>query len=141
MSIRGPGLLVLVTILTLACGPSPDSTTWEVRRDSVGDTTTVRTLSGQVWSSEVRVVGDLTIGVLDGPEHLIFGEITRMAMDAQGGIYVLDAQVPEVRHFSSSGNFLGVVGRSGEGPGEYTHFALVFRSPPNGGVEGFLLRE
>ena len=67
---------------------------------------------------------DLAIGVLDGTVHLIFGEITRMAEDLRGGIYVLDAQVPESRHFDHGGGFVATVGRSGGGPGEYTNFTL-----------------
>ena len=117
-------LFMVATVFTLACGSESNATNWEAQRQVAGDTTTVHTLAGQVWPSEVRLEEDLAIGVLDGPVHLIFGEITRMAEDLQGGIYVLDAQVPEIRHFDGRGEFVGSVGRSGEGPGEYTHLTL-----------------
>jgi hypothetical protein len=114
----------LAAMFTLACGAESTSTNWVVQRQVAGDTTTVHTLAGQVWPSEVRLDEELAIGVLDGPVHLIFGEITRMAEDLRGGVYVLDAQVPEIRHFDHTGEFVGTVGRSGEGPGEYTHLSL-----------------
>jgi hypothetical protein len=114
----------LGAILALACGAESTSTNWEAERQVTGDTTTVHTLAGQVWPSQVRLQEDLTIGVLDGPVHLIFGEITRMAEDHRGGIYVLDAQVPEIRHFDRTGQLIGTVGREGEGPGEYSRWSL-----------------
>ena len=69
----------LAAMFTLACGAESTSTNWVVQRQVAGDTTTVHTLAGQVWPSEVRLEEELAIGVLDGPVHLIFGEITRMA--------------------------------------------------------------
>jgi hypothetical protein len=108
----------------LACGAESTSTTWEVERQVSGDTTTVRTLAGQVWPSEVQLSEELTIGTLDGPPQLVFGEITRLAEDHQGGVYVLDGQVPEIRHFDRTGEFVGTVGRAGEGPGEYGRLSL-----------------
>lgn len=118
--------------LALACGTDSASNTWEMERQVIGDTTMVHTVSGQVWSTGVAVTQDLAVGALDGPAHLIFGEITRMAEDLQGGIYVLDAQVPEIRHFDGMGNFVRRVGRSGEGPGEYTKFTLGMVVDPTG---------
>jgi hypothetical protein len=47
-----------------------------------------------------------------------------MAEDLRGGIYVLDGQVPEIRHFDRTGNFLGTIGREGAGPGEYGPLTL-----------------
>jgi hypothetical protein len=80
-------------------------------------------VAGQVWR-DVSLSEDLVIGALDGPEHLIFGEVSRMTEDRHGGIYVLDGQVPELRHFDRNGQFLGPVGRSGGGPGEYGRRSL-----------------
>ncbi len=117
-------ICALAAIFTLACAAEPASTNWEVQRQVAGDTTTVHTVAGQIWPSEVWLSEDLAIGVLDGPVHLIFGEITRMAEDLRGGIYVLDGQVPEIRHFDRTGNFVGTVGRAGAGPGEYGPLTL-----------------
>lgn len=119
-----PSTLLLAVTFALACGGETDSTNWEAQREVVGDTTTVRTVAGQVWPPEVSLTEDLVIGALDGPAHLVFGEISRLAEDRHGGIYVLDKQVPEIRHFDQTGEFVGVVGRSGQGPGEYGPLSL-----------------
>jgi hypothetical protein len=122
----------LVVTLTVACGGDSTSTNWEVQRQVSGDTTTVHTVAGQVWPSGVRLTEDLAIGILDGSAPLMFGEISRLAEDRHGGIYVLDRQVTEIRHFDRTGEFLGTIGRSGEGPGEYGRRSLGMVVDPAG---------
>lgn len=116
-------IFALTVTFLVACS-AESASIWEVERRVSGDTTTVHTVAGQVWPSEVRLIEELAIGALDGPAELMFGEISRLAEDRQGGIYVLDAQVPEIRHFGRMGEFLGTVGRAGEGPGEYGRLSL-----------------
>jgi hypothetical protein len=117
-------LLVLASAFVLGCQSASTTGTWKASRDVVGDTTTVHTLSGQIWPSGVELVEVVTIGVLEGPDELMFGNVTRLAEDQEGGIYVLDAQGPIIRHFDSTGAFLGNVGGAGQGPGEYGGLSL-----------------
>ena len=117
-------ICLLALVLSVACGRESQSRGWEAERQVVGDTTTVHTVAGQVWSGEVRLHEDLAIGALEGPAELSFGEISRIAEDRDGGIYVFDQQVPEIRHFDQAGEFVGTIGRSGEGPGEYGPLSL-----------------
>lgn len=111
-------------VVVLACGAESGSTSWNAEREVTGDTTTVHTLAGQVWTSPVQLSEELSIGALDGPPALTFGTVTKLAEDHRGGIYVLDGQGPEIRHFDASGQFVHAVGRAGEGPGEYTRLSL-----------------
>lgn len=116
--------------------------TWVAERDTIGDTIIVRTVSGSVWGAPATMREDLTIGVLDGPEELMFGGIQEMAVDAAGGIYVFDGQVPALRYFDSTGAYVRTLGGRGSGPGEYQDAALglavrsdgrvVLRDPRNG---------
>ncbi len=89
----------------------------------------VRTVSGSVWDEPVEMVEELSIGVRDGAEELMFGSIASMAVDEEGGIYAFDSQVPALHHFDAEGNYVRTVGREGGGPGEYRDFvgALVVR--------------
>lgn len=61
----------------------------------------------------------LTLGVLDGKPHEMFGQISDIELDSSGNVYVLDGQYSEVRVFNSEGLFLYSVGSSGRGPGEF----------------------
>lgn len=54
----------------------------------------------------------------DEESELLIGLPTRVAMDAQGRIYILDAHLNQVHVFSQAGELLGTHFREGEGPGE-----------------------
>lgn len=58
------------------------------------------------------------IGAVEGPEEFVFGRIVGVATDPAGNVYVLDEQVSNLRAYSSSGDFIKVVAREGDGPGE-----------------------
>lgn len=90
-----------------------------VTRDTVGDTIIVRTEAGSVWGETRRLVPDVTFGVLDGPDHYMFGSIAAIAVSPDQRIYLLDRQVPAVRMYGPDGSFIRDIGRIGEGPGEY----------------------
>ncbi len=54
----------------------------------------------------------------DDSEEFLFGVIRDAATDAAGNIYLLDTQQQQVFKFSAAGEYLGLVSRQGEGPGE-----------------------
>lgn len=110
----------------------PQRTAIDVQESVVGDTTVVHTVSGQGWNGAAVLREELTIGALDGPPELTFGEITRMAEDGAGGVYLFDGQAVQIRHYDARGDHLRDVGRSGEGPGEYQNLTLGMAVGPTG---------
>ena len=121
-------VLVLWTVLGIgltACEQSDSSTAGvETVRTVVGDTTIVRTLGVGVWGDSVRLVEEVAIGALDGAEEYLFGRVGDLAVDADGGIYVFDGQVPALRYYDSNGDYVRTLGGRGEGPGEYMDASL-----------------
>ena len=61
----------------------------------------------------------LTIGGLEGPGLEVVDRYSRVAIDRTGRVLVSLYRYPEISVFDSTGAFLRVFGRSGEGPGEY----------------------
>ena len=59
----------------------------------------------------------------------IFGVITQVRTDDEGNTYLLDSQLNEVRVFSAEGEFVEVLGREGEGPGEFRNANQLMRLP------------
>ena len=59
-------------------------------------------------------------GLDDDNDEYIFGDVTSVAADRYGKVYVADRLSPSVRVFGSDGGFLAWIGREGEGPGEFT---------------------
>lgn len=73
-------------------------------------------------------VEELRLGDRDDPD-LGFSRVSGLAVDDEGRVYVSDGQAREIRVFSAEGERLGVVGRPGDGPGE-------FRGAPRFGIVG-----
>ena len=65
------------------------------------------------------LIEELSIGVADGAEEYMLGEIADITLARDGSIYVFDRQVPAIRQYDAQGTFLRAIGRRGQGPGEY----------------------
>jgi hypothetical protein len=95
-----------------------EGTDWRAQIDTIGDTVVVRTLSGSEWGA-AELVPEVRIGALEGADYEIFGNITGLAVDTAGNIYVFDAQAHALRKYDADGRFVATFGREGAGPGEY----------------------
>ena len=62
---------------------------------------------------------ELRIGQADGPPEYAFGQLGYMAVTSKGSFFLFDYSDTQIRHYDAAGRFLGLVGRSGAGPGEY----------------------
>ncbi len=127
-------LVLLFAATACSADRPPDAETWVAEFDTIGDTVVVRTVSGAVWGEPLEMVIDLSIGVLDGAEELMFGSISEMAVDEEGGIYAFDSQVPALRYFDAEGSYVRTLGREGGGPGEYGEFVGAIRIRGDGKI-------
>ncbi len=79
----------------------------------------VRSVSVDTVTAVVEArIGDTGLG--GAADEYIFGDVTSVAADQQGRIYVADRLSPSVRAFGPDGEFMAWIGREGEGPGEFT---------------------
>lgn len=117
--VRPCAVLLLTGGLACTSGGAPAAGTWEAVVDTVGDTIVVRTLAGSEWPDTATLAPELSIGVLDGAEEEMFGEVRAIAVAPDGEVFVLDRHVPTVRRFGPDGTYLGSIGRDGSGPGEF----------------------
>jgi hypothetical protein len=109
------------TAVVAACAGEAGATArWTAVIDTIGDTVVVRTVSGQVWQTDAELVPEISIGVLDGEDAYMLGNVTALAVSPAGDIYALDRQVPVLRKYSADGVHITDLGRSGSGPGEYS---------------------
>lgn len=125
------GVAFLVCTAALACGDS-GSTDWAGTIDTLSTgQLVVRNPKTPIWSEAERwrLIPDLRIGTVDedGPE--LFGQITSLAVDGAGRIYVLEGQAQEIRVFDGDGTFIRAIGRKGGGPGEFAGALRVELGP------------
>ncbi|MDX1674923.1 MAG: hypothetical protein R3314_09025 [Longimicrobiales bacterium] len=110
--------LPFVILLAAACG-GEETPQLQVQRDTVGDTVIVRTVSGSAWGTDAVLEPEVRIGVFEGEDHYMFGDVRSLAVAPDGSIYVMDSQVPALRKYAPDGSYVTTYGREGEGPGEY----------------------
>lgn len=108
-----------ILLSSCAAGERPEGTGWQVAYDTIGDTIVVRTVAGSIWGESAELMPEVRIGVFDGPEEYVFGEIRGLAVDADGFIYAFDAQAMALLKYSPDGEYIATIGRAGGGPGEY----------------------
>jgi len=86
------------------------------------------TAAGQAPS--VVLKPDLTIGVEDGDENLMFGSIIRVDLDGKGNIYILDYKFRKVVVCGPDGRHLRTIAvPEGQGPREATNLSGIAVTP------------
>ncbi len=141
-------LLLSAAILGAACssgGVGGSAGEWVAAHDTIGDTVVVRTLSGSLWRDTAQLIPEVSIGMFDGPEEYIFGDVVSVAHGRDGTIYVMDRQLPALRVYNADGSYRTTFGRGGEGPGEYkgpdgglnvlSDGRIVLRDPGNARIQ------
>lgn len=112
--------LPLLVAIGACRNPRPGSSAAPVRFDSAG----VDVVRHDALSSYARAVHRpeylLTLGEVEGPAELLFGEVADAALLSDGTLAILDRHAAEVRLFSGAGEFLRIIAGRGEGPGEFS---------------------
>ena len=90
----------------------------------------VRPTPPAVQFPAVTLKPDLTIGVEDGDENLMFGRIVRIDVDGRGNIYVLDYKFRKVVMCGPDGRHLRTIAvPAGQGPREATNLSGIAVTP------------
>jgi len=120
-------ILVLVAFIVLSgCGDGSPSADWSGEiRDSAGVTVVANPEEG-LWSAGEgwTVTREATFGggADETRSEYLFGQVSALAVDAEGTVYVADAAAQQVRAFAPDGTHLRAYGSPGSGPGELGAF-------------------
>lgn len=120
MKTRFHSALVAASVLLTACAGDSGGRDWAgTVADSAGIPVAQNPEHG-IWGPEEAwtVEEELSIGSLEGDHTFQFGQIAGVDVDADGNVYVTDAQAQEIRVFDAAGAYLRTVGSPGGGPGE-----------------------
>jgi hypothetical protein len=107
-----------VVMLLVSCGEQ--SKGWKGIIEEVDGITVVKNPREPMYGKEVfSIEEDLKIGEIEGDENYMFNVIVYLAVDNEGNIYVADFGEKHIKAFDANGEFLRVLGRAGQGPGEF----------------------
>ena len=86
----------------------------------------MRTIQGSVWGETATLAEEMRLGMFEGPDEYMLGNVRSMAVTDADEIYLFDSQVPALRKYDADGTHIATFGREGGGPGEYKN--------PDGGL-------
>lgn len=114
---RAGTLLILAAVLG-GCGGRESRWAGNMS-DSAGVTIVSNTEVG-IWAAgeEWTFEEELRIGAVEGAPEYEFGEVSRLAVDSKGRIFVLDGQAQHIQVYSPDGIYEQTIGARGGGPGE-----------------------
>lgn len=67
----------------------------------------------------VKLTSELTIDDSSLPEGIFLESIVDIALDGSGILYACDMNANNIKKFTTEGEFIKVIGREGQGPGEF----------------------
>ena len=79
-----------------------------------------KSLADVYKTGKVRFVAEITIDDNALPEDVFFVGYGDIAVDWKGNVYILDSRAKNIKKFNSTGKFIKVIGREGQGPGEFS---------------------
>jgi len=124
--------LLAVLPTASACDVPARSGPTVIRADSAG-VPVVETLE-PVWTDggawQVDPVPELAIGLVEGDEAYLFGEIAGIVRLDDGQIAVADGQIRRIRFYDETGRYLRTRGGPGDGPGEFGSLSELWSCGP-----------
>ncbi len=85
-----------------------------------GLTDNEKSLADIYRTGKVRFVPEITVDDSALPKDVFFLGYGDIVADESGNVYILDSKAQHIKKFDSNGKFLKLIGREGQGPGEFS---------------------
>jgi len=120
-------LFILISIMIFSAYCAKEK--WKGRIYKETGVAVIESEGSGIWgdkiNEKVRFKENLSLGVEEGEEYLVFHSELDVAVDSESNIYVLDIRNHRLLKFDKKGNFIWKVGRKGQGPGEFRNPSSV----------------
>lgn len=125
MKMRKTTLVIFYFFLLILFFTSCGKEKWEGRIYTEQGVTVVENKGSGLWgkqsSEKIRFTENLSLGVEEGEDYLMFHHLRNVAVDSGLNIYISDGGNYRLLKFNKQGNFLWSTGRKGQGPGEFRY--------------------
>lgn len=124
------GVLAVSVVAIVGCASESPRAGGTVIRDSLG-IEIVENAGGMYTAPQCRVSEEpiVSLGSVSGPEETQFFRVWRVKRLRDGGIAVINQGTNELRIFDADGTYRRSIGRTGEGPNEYSRMWAVYQRP------------
>jgi hypothetical protein len=124
-------LLILILIMILSAYCSKEK--WEGSVYKEAGVTVIESKGPGIWGDKINekitFKENLSLGVEEGEEFLVFHTELDVVIDPESNIHVLDSRNNRLLKFDKLGNFIWETGRKGQGPGEFRNPSEIALSP------------
>ncbi|UCE40246.1 MAG: 6-bladed beta-propeller [Candidatus Aminicenantes bacterium] len=119
MRIKKNIVFVLCVVLLSLCCAKKEATSYIT--EIIDGVTVVQNLrlNPEAAYKELAFAEDLRIGVEEGEDDYMLYSPVDIDADPDGNIYILDMRDSQVKKYDPEGQFIGNIGRKGQGPGEF----------------------
>lgn len=127
-------VFIILICIFLSLSYSQQKTEWQGKIENEDGAKVVKN-PGKPLYGEVtfNLEADLSIG-REEDENYFFFRVSRIAVDKQGNIYVVDGGNTRIQVYDNEGQYLRTIGRKGQGPGEFQSPQSVFFNEENGEI-------
>jgi len=123
-------VIMSVILLFVSCGQQ--KTEWKGVIGKENGITVVKNPEGPMYGEEVfGLKEELSIGAAEGAEESTFLDAREVAVDDCEKIFVSDGKGVHIKVFDKLGNFITIIGRQGQGPGEFGQITHIQITPRN----------
>ena len=84
-----------------------------------------KSLADMFRTGKVRFIPELTITDKAMAGKDFFTQLSDLALDDQGCLYITDAKANNIKKFDAAGSYLGTIGKEGQGPGDFNYPAEI----------------
>lgn len=130
MNIRHSFFIFLVFVILaafLSCNQQKSD--WEGTIEEADGVRIVKNPIEPVYAEQVvTFIEDLSIKDEEEDDEFIFSEIFHITVSDEGLIYAFDMEASHILSFDQNGKFLRIIGRKGQGPGEFDRARLIYFS-------------
>ena len=120
--------ILLISAILVSC--KKQGAAWQGTLQEVDGATVVKNPRRPMLGKDAcSIKEDMSIGSPGKGEEFAFSEITDVSIDGEENIYVLDRIEAHIIVFNKAGEYLGTIGRKGQGPGEMQGPMDIFITP------------
>jgi len=124
-----PYILILMVTFSTNCSKEK----WKGRIYKEAGVPVIESEGSGIWGEEInrkiKFKENLSLGLEEGEDFLLFHSELDIAVDSELNIFVLDIRNHRLLKFDKQGNFIWKAGREGQGPGEFQSPSEVAVSP------------
>ncbi len=123
-------LFFSASIMLVSC--QKQKAEWKGTIEEVDGVTIVKNPKEPMYGENICIIEEeLSIGEAEGQEEYMFSMIRGIEVDDEENIYVVDYKRKHIRKFDKNGGFLRMIGREGQGPGEFQQIQNIQITPVN----------